>query len=95
MCCKVIAPLHDEVQKYVRPLGEPSTLPNENSKIQIFDNGNEYVYRLALCISPYYTRQYFQGDKAKAREWVKEAGEYLTFISAISAFASKLFMTIG
>lgn len=80
MCCKVIAPLHDEVQKYVRPLGEPSTLPNENSKIQIFDNGNEYVYRLALCISPYYTRQYFQGDKAKAREWVKEAGEYLNTV---------------
>lgn len=82
--CKVVYPQHEAALRAMklqaRPLGEPSTLPSGESTVQIADNGKEYVYRLALCVSPYYTHQYYGGDKAKVREWVKEAGEYLNTV---------------
>lgn len=61
----------------VFPLGEPSQLPQVNPNLQVYDNGYEYVYRLALCISPDYVNGTFGGDLEKVRAWVKELGTYL------------------
>lgn len=82
--CKVVYLPDDAfpntMRRSIRPLGEPSTFPSENSAPQIFDNGYEYVYRLAFCLSPYYINDVFFGNMDRAREWVKEAGEYLNMV---------------
>lgn len=64
----------------IRPLGEPSLTPSTESEKLIYDNGKVYVYRLALCINPDYFKSAFYGDMKKARQWVKEAGEYLNTV---------------
>lgn len=60
--------------------GEPSVFPSAGAGELIFDNGYEYVYRLAMCISPEYVNGVFGGDKAKARAWMQEAGAYLNTV---------------
>lgn len=61
----------------VFPLGEPAQLPQVNPNLQVYDNGYEYVYRLALCISPDYVNGTYGGDLEQVRSWVKELGAYL------------------
>ena len=65
------------MQRSISLLGEPSLSPKEDVTEQIFDNGKEYVYRLALCLSPYYINEVWRGNLESARNWVKATGEYL------------------
>ena len=64
----------------IHPLGEPSRFPLPETNKQIFDNGYEYVYRLALCVSPEYVNGTYGGDLTKVRQWVREIGEYLNMV---------------
>ena len=83
-CCRVVE-LPENVfpqamQRSISLLGEPSLLPETKTESLIFDNGYEYVYRLAICIGPAAFNSYLNGDKEKARAWVKETGENLNAI---------------
>lgn len=79
--CEVVYPpsnvFPQSTARTIRPLSEPSYSPDKDVVEQVFDNGYEYVYRLAICISPYYFNDFLKGNKEEARKWVKETGEYL------------------
>lgn len=82
-CEVVIPPGYDTPSQQpfsIHPLGEPSRFPLPETNKQIFDNGYEYVYRLALCVSPEYVNGTYGGDLTKVRQWVREIGEYLNMV---------------
>ncbi len=82
-CEVVIPPGYDTPSQQpfsIHPLGEPSRFPLPETNKQIFDNGYEYVYRLALCVSPEYVNGTYGGDLTKVRQWVREIGEYLNTV---------------
>lgn len=79
--CEVIySPRHPRSEVLPNPLttlGLPSHFFPESPTDFIFDNGNRYVFRLAVCISPYYMDRLFKNDKAEAKKWLKDLDAYL------------------
>lgn len=71
--CSVIYPPGYTPDKFLQKssshvLGFPSCDPNLGDFK--FKNEHEYVYRLAVCISPDYFNNYFQGDTVKVSQWL-------------------------
>lgn len=68
-----IAPLASQYET----LGLPSHFPSASKRDFMFDNGYEYVYRLAVCIGPHYMSTAFHNSKEEANRWLDELSEYL------------------
>ncbi|EJW92495.1 hypothetical protein EVA_19394 [gut metagenome] len=58
--------------------GFPTRDPNTD-KFK-FENEHQYVYRMALCLSPDYVNGYFQNDKKRILEWLDEVETFLNTV---------------